>query len=85
MVLDPVLFAGEARDLEATGLDLHQVLKVSRKAHLILPTHRLLDAANEAAKGKGKISIPFANEEELARIMNLFDNLKETADASGEQ
>ena len=38
-----------------------------------------------SATGKGKISIPFANEEELARIMNLFDNLKETADASGEQ
>ncbi|MGM9860204.1 MAG: adenylosuccinate synthase [Muribaculaceae bacterium] len=55
VVLDPVLFAGEAKDLEATGLDLHRVLKVSRKAHLILPTHRLLDAANEAAKGKGKI------------------------------
>ena len=55
VVLDPVLFAGEARDLEATGLDLHQVLKVSRNAHLILPTHRLLDAANEPAKGKGKI------------------------------
>lgn len=55
VVLDPVLFAGEARDLEATGLDLHKRLKIGRKAHLILPTHRLLDAAGEKAKGAGKI------------------------------
>ncbi len=55
VVLDPVLFASEARDLEAAGVPLKENLKISRKAHLILPTHRLLDAANEKAKGGAKI------------------------------
>jgi len=55
VVLDPVLFAEEARALEAEGVDLHAMLKISRKAHLILPTHRLLDAAGEKAKGSSKI------------------------------
>ena len=55
VVLDPVLFRDEAMALEQSGTDLHKVLKISRKAHLILPTHRLLDAANEAQKGQGKI------------------------------
>ena len=55
VVLDPVLFAEEARALEASGNHLTDVLKISKKAHLIMPTHRLLDAANESAKGKGKI------------------------------
>lgn len=55
VVLDPVLFRQEAQDLEASGIDLRKVLKLSKKAHLILPTHRLLDAANERAKGGAKI------------------------------
>lgn len=55
VVLDPVLFASEARDLEAAGVPLKDNLKISRKAHLILPTHRLLDAASEKAKGGAKI------------------------------
>lgn len=55
VVLDPVLFREEARALEASGVDLKKVLKLSRKAHLILPTHRLLDAAGEKAKGAAKI------------------------------
>ena len=55
VVLDPVLFADEAKALEESGNRLTSVLKISKKAHLILPTHRLLDAANEKAKGKGKI------------------------------
>ncbi len=55
VVLDPVLFREEAEALEASGVDLKKVLKISNKAHLILPTHRLLDAANEKAKGKAKI------------------------------
>lgn len=55
VVLDPVLFAEEVKALEASGVDLPSVLKISKKAHLILPTGRLLDAAGEAAKGKGKI------------------------------
>lgn len=55
VVLDPVLFASEAADLIDSGTPLKSILKISRKAHLILPTHRLLDAALEAAKGSGKI------------------------------
>jgi len=55
VVLDPVLFRQEAEELEASGIDLRKVLKISRKAHLILPTHRLLDAASERAKGGAKI------------------------------
>ncbi len=55
VVLDPVLFRREAEELEADGVPLHDILVISKKAHLIMPTHRLLDAANEKAKGKGKI------------------------------
>ena len=55
VVLDPVLFRGEAEQLEADGVDLHSILKISKKAHLIMPTHRLLDAAGERAMGSGKI------------------------------
>lgn len=55
VVLDPVLFAQEAKDLEKSGVDIKKILKISRKAHLILPTHRLLDAANEKLKGSSKI------------------------------
>lgn len=55
VVLDPVLFMQEAKELERSGIDLRKVLKISRKAHLIMPTHRLLDAAGEKVKGKAKI------------------------------
>ena len=55
VVLDPVLFAAEARELMETGTPLRDILKISKKAHLILPTHRLLDAAGERAKGSAKI------------------------------
>jgi adenylosuccinate synthase len=55
VVLDPMVFKREIDALEAMGMDLTKNLWISRKAHLILPTHRLLDAASEAAKGKSKI------------------------------
>ena len=55
VVLDPVLFREEAEQLAASGHDLTKRLCISKKAHLILPTHRMLDAAYEAAKGEGKI------------------------------
>ena len=55
VVLDPVLFAEEAQALEKSGVNLRSVLKISKKVHLILPTHRLLDAALERAKGGAKI------------------------------
>jgi adenylosuccinate synthase len=55
VVLDPALFKAEIEALEASGHPLTERLKISKKAHLILPTHRLLDAAYESAKGEGKI------------------------------
>ena len=55
VVLDPALFKAEAEALEASGHDLKARLCISKKAHLILPTHRLLDAAYEAAKGDAKV------------------------------
>lgn len=55
VVIDPLLFMMEAKDLAASGHDITKQLYISKKAHLILPTHRILDAANEAAKGSGKI------------------------------
>lgn len=55
VVIDPVVFKGEIDGLEKFNLNLKSKLFISRKAHLILPTHRLLDAASEAAKGKAKI------------------------------
>jgi len=55
VVLDPILFREEATALAASGHDLSKQLCISKKAHLILPTHRILDAAYEAAKGSSKI------------------------------
>ncbi len=55
VVLDPALFKAEAEALAASGHDLTKRLLISKKAHLILPTHRLLDAAYESAKGSSKI------------------------------
>ena len=55
VVLDPILFREEAEALAASGHDLTERLYISKKAHLILPTHRCLDAAYEAAKGSAKI------------------------------
>lgn len=55
VVIDPVIFKKELDALEKFNLDINAILLISRKAHLILPTHRLLDAASEASKGKAKI------------------------------
>ena len=55
VVLDPIVFRREIESLEAMNIDLTKNLWISKKAHLILPTHRILDAASEAAKGKSKI------------------------------
>lgn len=55
VVIDPVILAKEIDDLSKYNLDIPSRLLISRKAHLILPTHRLLDAASEASKGKAKI------------------------------
>ena len=55
VVIDPVIFKKELEKLSKFNLDIKRKLFISRKAHLILPTHRLLDAASEANKGKAKI------------------------------
>ncbi|GHC54264.1 adenylosuccinate synthase [Ulvibacter litoralis] len=55
VVIDPVVFVKELEGLEQFKIDYKAKLIISRKAHLILPTHRLLDAASEASKGKAKI------------------------------
>ncbi|TNF24365.1 MAG: adenylosuccinate synthase [Bacteroidetes bacterium] len=55
VVIDPIIFKREIDKLEERGIDATERLKISKKAHLILPSHRLLDAASEAAKGKEKI------------------------------
>jgi adenylosuccinate synthase len=55
VVIDPVIFRKEIETLIAMGVDVKSKLLISKKAHLILPTHRLLDAASENDKGKTKI------------------------------
>lgn len=55
VVIDPVVFKQELEGLAKFNMDIKSKLFLSRKAHLILPTHRLLDAASETAKGKAKI------------------------------
>lgn len=55
VVIDPVIFKKELDNLSQFDIDITAKLFISRKAHLILPTHRLLDAASEASKGKAKI------------------------------
>ena len=55
VVIDPVIFRKELENLDKFQIDYHKSLLISRKAHLILPTHRLLDAASEKSKGSKKI------------------------------
>ena len=55
VVIDPIIFKKEIDNLAPYKIDFTDKLLISKKAHLILPTHRLLDAASEAAKGKAKI------------------------------
>ncbi|MEF8809503.1 MAG: adenylosuccinate synthase [Bacteroidales bacterium] len=55
VVIDPVMLKQEVEELQEKGVNINNNLLISRKAHLILPTHQILDAASEAAKGKSKI------------------------------
>lgn len=55
VVIDPVILMDEIEAIESKGGDISRKLFISKRAHLILPTHRMLDAASEAAKGKSKI------------------------------
>lgn len=55
VVIDPIALVEEIKTLEKIGVDVRSKLKISKRAHLILPTHRLLDKASELAKGDAKI------------------------------
>ncbi len=55
VVLAPDLFMAEVRELEQSGIDVRSALLISKKAHLIMPTHRVLDAAYESKKGSAKV------------------------------
>ncbi len=55
VVIDPVIFMKEIEELQELNVDLTKNLFISKRAHIILPSHRILDAASEAAKGKTKI------------------------------
>jgi len=55
VVLDPIIFREECEKLESIGVPVKERVVIAKKAHLILPTHRTLDAASEASKGKSKI------------------------------
>ena len=55
VVIDPVILNKEIENIKKENVDISKTLFISRKAHLILPTHRLLDAASEKSKGKNKI------------------------------
>ncbi len=97
VVLDPALFKAEAEALAQSGHDLTERLYISKKAHLILPTHRLLDAAYEAAKGDKKVGttgkgIGPAYTDKISRtgirvgdILNDFDTKYAQAKARHEQ
>lgn len=65
VVLAPDLFMGEAKDLEKSGHPLKERLHISKKAHLIMPTHRILDRAYEAARVKIRLEL-------LARVLVLL-------------
>ena len=55
VVIDPIILRQEVQELQEKGININSNMLISRKAHLILPTHRILDAASEASKGKSKI------------------------------
>ena len=55
VVLDPIIFREECKGIEALGVPVTKRVVISKKAHLILPTHKIIDAASEASKGKTKI------------------------------
>ncbi len=55
VVIDPIIFKKEVEELEKINVDLTQTLYISKKAHIIVPSHKIIDAASEQAKGKLKI------------------------------
>lgn len=90
VVLDPVVFSEEIAAIKKLGVDIHASLFISKKAHLILPTHRLLDAASEAAKGATKIGSTLRGigptyrdkiGRDGLRVGDIFENFKEKYNA----
>lgn len=90
VVLAPDLFMQEAKDLEKSGHDLKKCLHISKKAHLIMPTHRLIDAAQEVNKGKNKVGttgkgIGPTYTDKISRtglrVGDILDNFKEKYEA----
>ena len=90
VVLAPDLFMQEVKELEKSGHNLKDRLKISTKAHLIMPTHRLIDAAQEAKKGKNKVGttgkgIGPTYTDKISRtglrIGDILDNFKEKYEA----
>jgi len=86
VVIDPITFEKEIESISKHGVDLHKTLCISKKAHLILPTHRLLDAASELAKGTAKIGSTLKGigptyrdkiGREGLRVGDLFENFNE--------
>ena len=86
VVIDPVVFKKEIDALLKLGVDVKKNLYISRKAHIILPTHRLLDAASEASKGTSKIGSTLKGigptymdktGRNGVRMGDIFNNLKE--------
>lgn len=90
VVLAPDLFMLEVKELEKSGHNLKDRLKISTKAHLIMPTHRLIDAAQEAKKGKNKVGttgkgIGPTYTDKISRtglrVGDILDNFKEKYEA----
>lgn len=86
VVIDPITFEKEIESISKHGVDLHKTLFISKKAHLILPTHRLLDAASEEAKGSSKIGSTLKGigptyrdkiGRDGLRVGDLFENFQE--------
>ena len=86
VVIDPITFAKEVESISKHNVDLHKTLYISKKAHLILPTHKLLDAASEEAKGKTKIGSTLKGigptyrdkiGRDGLRVGDLFENFEE--------
>lgn len=86
VVIDPITFEKEIESISKHGVNLHKTLYISKKAHLILPTHRLLDAASEEAKGATKIGSTLKGigptyrdkiGREGLRVGDLFENFTE--------
>ena len=90
VVLAPDLFMQEVKELEKSGHNLKDRLKISTKAHLIMPTHRLIDSAQEAKKGKNKVGttgkgIGPTYTDKISRtglrVGDILDNFKEKYEA----